>query len=575
MIRTIVCFLVFSVGATVAAAQSRSYIDKLNVTFFERYDKDIDEAYAISMKALNLSRKIGYKKGEGGALYRIGIVHDIQMNADSARMYLFQGISILKETNSYAELGDAYNNLGAHYYYQFDYYAAIRAHKKAIKYFKLSDEPGGASRALNNIGICYKNLKQPEKALDTYYQSLKLGKELNDPMTIAIAYASISGLYIERNEFEQALKYNFLSEGAVGRNDNYTLITILFSRGEILMKMGSLEASEAAFELGRKLAVKTKNLERLQYFYKSLAELRRAQDRIPEAFDYLAIYDSLRDEMYNRDRNEFMAEYEKKFELSEKELETTKERLQRKQVQEKLTASRRNLTGALITIALLMVLVALIAYAWKQRKEKNELDRKHIEEIDLLSKELHHRIKNNLQLVASMLSIETRELDAATQDRINNVINAMQIMSRIHESLYGENGWDSLGVRELLETLKSQGESLRNDLSCEMHSPDIHIDLNTGISIGLLINELMTNSVKHAFNDSEYPRIEVTISQEKDHLLLTYMDNGSGLTEHDRADRSFGSTFLKALCRKLGGELSLRTGNGYFAELKIRKYSLC
>lgn len=575
MLRIIPLFFYFLSITSCIDAQTNSFIDKLNDRFFELYDSDSDKAFDISLRALKLSKKYRYKKGEGGALYRIGIIHDIRMNSDSARIYLLKGISLLKQTNAYAELGNAFNNLGAHYYYQFDYYSAIQSHKKAIRYFKISNEPGGASRALNNIGICYKNLNLQDKALDTYHQSLKLGRELNDSMTIAISYASISGLYIEKSEFEEALKYNLLSEIAVGEKDNYTLITILFSRGEILMKMGRLNESEKAFETGKKLAEKTKNIERLQYFYKSLSELRRAQNRTDESFEYLAIYDSLRDEMYNRDRNEFMAEYEKKFELSEKELETTKERLKRKQVQEKLTTSSRNLTGALILIVALLTLIALISYALKQRKEKNESDRKRIEEINLLSRELHHRIKNNLQLVASMLSIETRELDTDTKERIHNVINAMQMMSRIHESLYAESGWDRIGLTELMETLKLQGESLKNDLRCELDSPDLNIDLNTGISIGLLINELMTNSVKHAFKDTEQPVIKVIITAQKDHLILTYSDNGVGLLTNESSKQSFGGKFLNALCRKLGGELEVRNEDGYFAQLKITKYSLC
>ena len=294
-------------------AQSKQSIDKMNESFFDLYDTDLDMAYDLSVKALKQSRKIGYQEGEGAALYRIGIVHDIQLHADSARVYLIQGIKKLKGTKSYSELGNAYNNLGAHYYYQFDYNAAIQAHKTAIYYFKRTKEPGGASRALNNIGICYKNLKLPEKALQTYLEALELGEDLKDSMTMAIANASISGWYLEKNDLNNALKYNLLSSRFVGKKDNYTLITILFSRGEILMKMKRLKESEATYNKGMTIAISTKNYERLQYFYKSLAELKRRQNKTNEAFYYLSEYDSLRDEMYNRDRNEFMAKYEKKY----------------------------------------------------------------------------------------------------------------------------------------------------------------------------------------------------------------------------------------------------------------------
>lgn len=555
-------------------AQSKQSIDKMNESFFDLYDTDLDMAYDLSVKALKQSRKIGYQEGEGAALYRIGIVHDIQLHADSARVYLIQGIKKLKGTKSYSELGNAYNNLGAHYYYQFDYNAAIQAHKTAIYYFKRTKEPGGASRALNNIGICYKNLKLPEKALQTYLEALELGEDLKDSMTMAIANASISGWYLEKNDLNNALKYNLLSSRFVGKKDNYTLITILFSRGEILMKMKRLKESEATYNKGMTIAISTKNYERLQYFYKSLAELKRRQNKTNEAFYYLSEYDSLRDEMYNRDRNEFMAKYEKKYKLAEKEKETAKERLRRVEIQDKLQASKRNLIYASALIFILAVIVLLIAYSWKQRKAKNDLDRKHIEEIELLSKELHHRIKNNLQMVSSMLSIETRELDDESKKRVEKVIEAMQMMSKIHGSLYGENGWDTIDTKELFEILRIQGESLKNGLICEMNSPDLKIDVNTGISIGLLLNELMTNSVKHAFSSTIDPLIRVSLEKDGKELILNYSDNGKGVISEELSERSFGSRFLIAVCKKLGGELVQKSGEGYCALIRITKFQL-
>ena len=137
---------------------NKSQIDAWNATFYKTYDQDLDKAFLIAKRALKESRKIKYIAGEGGALYRMGIYYDIKMKSDSARIFLFNGIDKLKQTTAYSDLGDAYNNLGAHYYYQFEYNKAISAHRDAIRYFKRAKEREGISKALNNIGICYKNL---------------------------------------------------------------------------------------------------------------------------------------------------------------------------------------------------------------------------------------------------------------------------------------------------------------------------------------------------------------------------------------------------------------------------------
>lgn len=553
-------------------SQTKAQIDKLNTQFFELYDSDIDLAFENVKKALQYSKKIGYTKGKGAALYRIGVVHDIKLRPDSAKIYILDGISILKTTKEYAELGDAYNNLGAHYYYQFDYNNAISAHEKAIDFYSKSNEPGGASRALNNIGICYKNLNQKDKALSTYKKSLDLGVKLKDSMTISIAYASISGLYIEDKKFNEALEYNLLSEKNAPFGDNYTRITILFSRGEIFMNLGDLKNSESALKEGMKLASTSGNYERLQYFYKSMSELKRRQNKFNEAFFFINKYDSLRDKMYDKDRNEFMAFYEKKFDLTQKQLENTNEKLKRKDSQVKLAKSKRNLWIAVLVIFILLCLFLFMFYALNERRKKIELDKKHIEEVNLLSKELHHRIKNNLQFVSSLLSIETRGLDAETIERIDRVIDAMQVMSTIHQTLYSFSEWDKINLKNLFDLLSNQGEKLKKDLVCEFSTPDLEIDINTGVSIGLLLNELMTNSVKHAFSFNENPVIKAAIVQDANGFTLFYSDNGSGQDSETNGSVTFGSRFLNILCKKLGGELLIQDSPiGYSVKLHITK----
>jgi tetratricopeptide (TPR) repeat protein len=175
---------------------NKAKIDKWNAVFFETYDQDLEKAFQIAKKALKESQKLNYLAGKGGALYRMGIYYDIKLRSDSARIYLFKGIRILKKTNAFADLGDALNNLGAHYYYQFEYKKAISAHQEAITYFNRANQREGASKALNNIGICYKNLGKLDLAHSTYKKSLALGIKHRDSLMISIAHASISGLYI-------------------------------------------------------------------------------------------------------------------------------------------------------------------------------------------------------------------------------------------------------------------------------------------------------------------------------------------------------------------------------------------
>lgn len=548
-------------------SQNRKTINKWNSDFFNLYDKDIDQAFEIAQKALSASRKISYTLGEGAALYRIGIAYDIKLQADSARKYLYQGINVLKKSPDKSEIADAYNNLGAHYYYQSQYLKAIYAHKKAIQYYDLSKEPGGASRALNNIGICYKNLGEMDQALQTYYQSLEIGKRLKDSMTISISYASISGLYIELGDLDKALQFNFLSESAINRTDNYTLITVYFARGEIYQQAGRYEKAQKAYLKGMKLAKKSKNLERLQYFYRSLAELNIKLNNSLEAIDYLELYDSLRNQVYNKDRNEFLASFEKK-------LENQKIRLEKSKAKEELKTSNFFLLSAILLIILLVGIIGFTFFLLQLRRKRLHQAKEHLNDVKLLSKEMHHRIKNNLQLIASMISIELRDLDDKTQERLDHIIGTMQIMTKIHESLHSESGEEHIDLQVLFNLLQNQSEQLLNGLKCDFKAENIGVDLNSGISIGLLINELVTNSVKHAFKFTDLPSITIRLVKDADQLAFSYNDNGIGADSSALNEISFGSKFLKTICKKLGAEPNINNIDGFTFELNIIKFAI-
>ena len=421
---------------------NKSQIDNWNATFYETYDQDLDKAFLLAKRALKESKKINYIAGEGGALYRIGIYYDIKMKSDSARIFLFNGIEKLKKTTAYSDLGDAYNNLGAHYYYQFEYNKAISAHRDAIQYFNRANKREGISKALNNIGICYKNLGNLDLAKSTYKQSLALGIKYNDSLMISIANASISGLFIELKELDSALIYNIRSELVVPRNDNYTRITIWFSRGEIYKGMGRFLQAEKAYKVGLDLAVKSSNNERIQYFYKSLAELKENQNLFKESIEWYKKYDSLRDFMYNTERNDFMAKYENKFKLTEKEQSIKQKNIQLLQAKNRSTEQQNKIQIGVIIILILIALSIILFLAFRLKRRNHEIAKRKLNETDLLSRELHHRIKNNLQLVSSLLTIELNHLVGNDKTKLIKVKDSLHVIGRLHEKLFESKKWD-------------------------------------------------------------------------------------------------------------------------------------
>jgi two-component sensor histidine kinase len=549
---------------------NKAKIDKWNAVFFETYDQDLEKAFQKAKMALKESQKLNYLAGKGGALYRMGIYYDIKLRSDSARIYLFKGIRILKKTNAFADLGDALNNLGAHYYYQFEYKKAISAHQEAITYFNRANQREGASKALNNIGICYKNLGKLDLAHSTYKKSLALGIKHQDSLMISIAHASISGLYIELNKLDSALFYNVLSEQFIPKKDNYTLITIWFSRGEIYKELSLYKEAEKAYKQGLKIAVQTSNKERIQYFYQSIAKLKELQNEYKESIIWYNKYDSLRDFMYNKDRNDFMAKYEKKFKLAEKEQSIKQKNIQLLKAKNRSVEQKNNIQIALTIILLLITMSIILFLAFRLKKRNHEIAKNKLAETDLLSRELHHRIKNNLQLVSSLLTIELNHLKGGDKEKLVRIKDSLQVIAKLHEKLYESKKWEKIRLSEILDELKSQSTKLLPTLEMNLDFEDKLFDINSGITLGIVLNELVTNSLKHAFHEIESPQITIFISERDGKLELNYSDNGKGF-EHETNKSSFGSELLTILLKKIGLNSRFTTQNGFnlFSQLTI------
>jgi two-component sensor histidine kinase len=570
-----ILFCCFALLACMVNGQiSQQQINKWNADFYNTYDQDLEKAFLLAKKALKESKKIDYIAGEGGALYRIGIYYDIKMKSDSARIFLFTGIRKLKQTNAFADLGDAYNNLGAHYYYQFEYEKAISAHRDAIRYFKRANEREGISKALNNIGICYKNLGKLNLAKSTYNQSLALGIKYNDSLMISIANASISGLFIELKELDSALIYNLKSELFVPENDNYTRITIWFSRGEIYKEIGKFFEAEKAYLFGLNLAEKTSNNERIQYFYKSLAQLNESRNQFQESIEWYKKYDSLRDLMYNTERNDFLAKYEKKFKLAEKEKFIKQKDILLLKAKNRSAEQQNKIQIGVIIILILIALSIILFLAFRLKRRNHEIAKRKLNETHLLSRELHHRIKNNLQLVSSLLTIELNHLVGNDKNKLTKVKDSLQVIARLHEKLFESKKWEKIKLSEILVEIKNQSTNLLPSLKIKLEFEDKLLDINAGISLGIVINELITNSMKHAFFQIENPLITIIIKENKDKLELTFIDNGNGF-EPSTENSSFGSEMLSVLLKKIGSNTKISGQNGFklTSQLTIQFYS--
>ena len=180
-----------------------------------------------------------------------------------------------------------------------------------------------------------------------------------------------------------------------------------------------------------------------------------------------------------------------------------------------------------------------------------------------LFQELQHRVANNLQFVAAMLRMKRRvlELDPSAAERLfESAQSRLDSMARIHRELYSPQSLER-PIGEYLERLGKDIIAARGlkHVKCHVSAVNVAFDLERMVALGLLINEFITNSAKHAFTEREEGNIHIILEQEDaNHLALTVKDDGHGLPDGFKFvdAKSLGLSIMNSLALQLGGELS-------------------
>lgn len=223
------------------------------------------------------------------------------------------------------------------------------------------------------------------------------------------------------------------------------------------------------------------------------------------------------------------------------------------------------LASVLITATILYnhrTLKGLKATQKKVQSDNNRLE-KRIAQDEILLKEIHHRVKNNLQTVSSLLSMQSRGVDDDnTRELLLNSQHRVISMALIHEMLYAYDDISKIRYQEYTEQLVTQlirsVKGVDNNITLVIEMSDIKLGVNAAVPIGLLINEFITNTLKHGILGDSHGEISITLEKDKeDNLLLQLRDTGVGFSDTtlNGKPNSLGLRLINSLVRQLRGQL--------------------
>lgn len=212
--------------------------------------------------------------------------------------------------------------------------------------------------------------------------------------------------------------------------------------------------------------------------------------------------------------------------------------------------------------------ISLVAHDVSEKKKASIEIEESLKEKEILLREIHHRVKNNLQVISSILNLQSSYVsDEETLKILQESRNRIRSMAIIHENLYRRDDFSSINFAVYLDNLtknliSSYGINQRVDLIEDID--DVNIDLDQAIPCGLLVNELITNSLKYAWDDGQEGKIFITLKKKDKYIYLEVGDNGKGLPAdfNDIKSDTLGLQLVITLVEQLDGELQVEVKNG-------------
>jgi two-component sensor histidine kinase len=376
--------------------------------------------------------------------------------------------------------------------------------------------------------------------------------------------------YLADNEAAKRQLIEFTKEENLRDNPSGSIDYSLQLLGNLYRREGEFKQAEAylrkSADLSRSLQKTFAELESYQYLY----ELAKESSNTPLKLESLEQILLLKDSLSNRQFDEEIAKMEVAFQTREKEIA--------------LELAQRKNNALLAGLGALLIIALLLFWTIRQKRRanallasKNAIIEKALEEKEFLIKEIHHRVKNNLQIISSLLQLQSRYIDEPLAlEALNDGESRVRSMAIIHHHLYSQENLSQVDVRKYVANLC---DNLRhsyniNNLPIQIHQDidDIALDVSVMIPLGLILNELITNCFKYAFSGRATGNIWVGIREEADGLLVSVKDDGAGM-DPSAVQAGFGDRLIKAFVRKLDAEMETLNDDGAEVRIRVREYA--
>jgi len=586
---------------------------------YYEYDTNLEEKTALVEQALScfqpsspIERKAFYYK----VLADLYLQKSDRINMSKSLHALDSSLKYYQSIH-YAALQGVYIVYSTVYFNTSDYSHALRYSLLALQAAEQDKDSSIQLCQINNItGIIYARLKQLEKALPYLYNGLAVGERYKDIDAIYLLLHNICVTNLELNKATEAeTVLNRIVKKYPQRFNGLTLLAQIRIRLLIATQLNRIKEVEyycgqmaallkhAQFEPGAEMIgyqtilegyLKLRHFALVRYylnkqeqmlklipfsnktatFYKHWFRLDTATGDYKAAVFHLQEFNKANDSIFNQEKTQQMQQLEVEYNTAENvkniQLLTQEKKIQIAEL--KRSALIRNIVISAVAFLLVILFLLYKQFTLKQKtnaaiNKKNALLQHVVEEKEWLLKEVHHRVKNNLHTVISLLESQAAYLENDALKAIESSQHRIYAMSLIHQKLYQAEDVKAIDMSVYLpEFIRYLDESfdLHYKITFNLDIEPINLSISQAIPIALIINEAVTNSIKYAFPGNIKGNIEITMHKKANQVTLVIADNGIGINEAvlKKPLETLGLKLIKGLSGDINASCSFEVDNG-------------
>jgi two-component sensor histidine kinase len=558
--------------------------------FFMR--SDADSALHYEKSACQIFQFYPDSTAHYTSQYNLGNIYLYMEEHMQALVQFKKVLRIIDENfNAYTTDGDAkinlnraycYVSIGLVYDYMGDYFAKLENMQKGLKIAQnIQGRESEILQAvtLGNIGFAYNELGDFVSAESYAIAGMELKKKLGIDASSGYNYQVLAKAAFGRKKYSLSLKYLQIADKyfkQLKNNSELNKNELLRARCFFAQNKYDL-ALEILHNIERQFDEPGFKRERIE-LYELISEIYSSRKDYVMSTSYLTIALKLQKELSNKDNKDATDQFLAFFEEEENRIDDKLDNFKNIQDKEKLqvevkTRKEKELwiySLFIVSIVCLVLIIIVIARGNRRNKKINQELNYSMDEKEILFREVHHRVKNNFQIISSLLNLQQGiEEDTRSKKVLTDAQGRIQSMSLVHELLYRKNEVKRIDFKTYTQELVSSIiRSYTDDklaISCEIKCENESFDLELAVPLGLILNEAITNAVKYAFKGKNSGAITVQLKPlDAKNYSLVIKDNGVGIPEEfiNGSKETLGIELINILSEQLGGSATFLNSNG-------------